>query len=62
MQNLAQPVKNPTSIHEDMVSVLGFAQWVKGSSVAISCGVGRMHSSDPELLRLWYRLAAAAPI
>ena len=28
----------------------------------MSCGVGHRHSSDPALLWLWYRLAAAAPI
>ena len=28
----------------------------------MSCGVGRRHGSDPALLWLWYRLAAAAPI
>ena len=28
----------------------------------MSCGVGRRYSSDPELLWLWHRPAAAAPI
>ena len=28
----------------------------------MSCGVGRRHGSDPELLWLWRRLAATAPI
>ena len=28
----------------------------------MSCGVGRRHSLDPELLWLWYRPAAVAPI
>ena len=28
----------------------------------MSCGVGRKHGSDPALLWLWCRLAAAAPI
>ena len=28
----------------------------------MSCGVGRRHSLDPELLWLWCRLAATAPI
>ena len=32
-----------------------------GSSVAVSCGVGRRCSSDPALLWLWHRLAAVAP-
>ena len=30
--------------------------------VAVSCGVGRRHGSDPALLWLWRRLAATAPI
>ena len=30
--------------------------------VAINCGVGRRHGSDPLLLWLWHRLAATAPI
>ena len=34
----------------------------RGSGVAMSCGVGRRHSSDPELLWLWHRLAAVALI
>ena len=34
----------------------------KGSSVAVSCGIGRRCGSDPELLWLWGRLAAIALI
>ena len=34
----------------------------QGSGVAVSCGVGRRHGSDPALLWLWHRLAATAPI
>ena len=34
----------------------------RGASVAVSCGVGRRRSSDPRLLWLWCRLAAAAQI
>ena len=28
----------------------------------MSCGVGRRHGSDPELLWLWFRAGATAPI
>ena len=28
----------------------------------MSCGVGRRHGLDLALLRLWYRLAATAPV
>ena len=32
---------NLNSIHEDVGSILGLAQHVKGFGVAVSCGVGR---------------------
>ena len=45
---------------------LGFDPWPCsvgwGSSVAVIYGVGRRHGSDPALLCLWRRLAAAALI
>ena len=43
---------NPTSIHEDAGSVLGFAPVVHSSSVAMSSGVGGRHGSGPMLLWL----------
>ena len=43
---VAQRVKNPTSIHEDVGSIPHLVQWV----------------TDLAMLWLWYRLAAAAVI
>ena len=62
---MAQGLMNPTSIHESLTP--GLAQWVKGSEIAMSCGVGCRRSSDPTLLWLWLLWlwcgpAATAPI
>ena len=41
---------------------LALLDGLKGSGVAVSCGVGRRHSSDLAFLWLWCRLVATAPI
>ena len=46
-------IKNPTSIHEDVDSIPGLTQWVKGPGIAMSF--------DLALLWLW-RPVAATPI
>ena len=59
---VAQWLTNPTKTHEVVGSVPGLAQWVKGSGIAMSCGVGCKRDSDLVLLWLWRGPAAAAPI
>ena len=51
-----------TSNHEVAGLNPGLAQWVKDLVFAMSCFIGRRCGSDPELLWLWSRLAAVAPI
>ena len=59
---MAHWVKNTTSIHEGVGSIPGLAQWDKGSSVAVSCGVGHRLMSVLALLRLQRRPSAVALI
>ena len=58
---MAQELANLTSILKVSGLIPGLAQWVKDLGVALSCGVGYRHSSDPTLLLLWCRPAAPAP-
>ena len=59
---MVQPVKNPASIHEAVVSIPALTQWAKGSGIAVSRGTDFRCGLDPVLPWLWHRLAAAAPI
>ena len=55
-------ITNLTRIHEGVGLIPDLTQWVKGSGVAVSYGVGHRCSSDLALLWLWCRLAATALI
>ena len=55
-------VMNPTSTNEDKSLIPGLTPWVKGSSIAISCGVSHRRGLGLVLLWLWLWPAAIAPI
>ena len=38
--SVAQLIKNSTRIHENEYSIPGLTQWVKGSHIAMNCGIG----------------------
>ena len=59
---MARWLTNPTRNHEVMCLIPGLAQWGKDPALAVSCGVGHRHGSDPALLWLWGRLAATGLI
>ena len=48
---MALQIKNQKSNQENVGLILGPIQWVKGSSIAINCGVDHRHGSD--LVLLW---------
>ena len=58
---MAQRVKNPTSIHEDVGWILALARWVKDLALP-QAAVWVVDAANLALLWLWSGLAAVAPI
>ena len=60
---MAQWVKNPISIHEDVSSILGLTKWVKDPALLQAAAQVADAAWIPRCcLWLWCRPAAAAPI
>ena len=57
---MAQWVKNPTHIQEDVGSIPGLTRWVKRAGAAAGYGEGHECGLDLALLWLWCRPAAMA--